>query len=64
MRALKDDAPRDLPLSAFRDKACRHLERKLKTEHKVEAAINAQKKEADGIVMDSSSWVISGKNPA
>jgi ubiquinone/menaquinone biosynthesis C-methylase UbiE len=27
------------------------------------AAINAQKKEADGIVMDSSSWVISGKNP-
>src|SRR5689334_16316252 len=27
-------------------------------------AINAQKKEADGIVMDSSSWVISGKNPA
>ena len=26
-------------------------------------AINAQKKEADGIVMDSSSWVISGKNP-
>jgi ubiquinone/menaquinone biosynthesis C-methylase UbiE len=28
------------------------------------AAINAQKKEADGIVMDSSSWVISGKNPA
>jgi ubiquinone/menaquinone biosynthesis C-methylase UbiE len=28
------------------------------------AAINAQKKEADGIVMESSSWVISGKNPA
>jgi len=28
------------------------------------AAINAQKKESDGIVMDSSSWVISGKNPA
>lgn len=27
-------------------------------------AIDAQKKEADGIVMDSSSWVISGKNPA
>jgi hypothetical protein len=27
-------------------------------------AINSQKKEADGIVMDSSSWVISGKNPA
>jgi ubiquinone/menaquinone biosynthesis C-methylase UbiE len=27
------------------------------------AAINAQKKEADGIVMESSSWVISGKNP-
>ena len=26
-------------------------------------AINAQKKEADGIVMDSSSWIISGKNP-
>lgn len=26
-------------------------------------AIDAQKKEADGIVMDSSSWVISGKNP-
>jgi hypothetical protein len=27
-------------------------------------AINAQKKDADGIVMDSSSWIISGKNPA
>ena len=27
------------------------------------AAIDAQKKEADGIVMDSSSWVISGVNP-
>ena len=27
-------------------------------------AINAQKKEADGIVMDSSSWIISGRNPA
>ena len=27
-------------------------------------AINAQKREADGIVMDSSSWVISGRNPA
>jgi ubiquinone/menaquinone biosynthesis C-methylase UbiE len=27
-------------------------------------AINAQKKEADGIVMDSSSWVISGRNPS
>jgi hypothetical protein len=27
-------------------------------------AINSQKKDADGIVMDSSSWVISGKNPA
>ena len=26
-------------------------------------AINVQKKEADGIVMDSSSWVISGRNP-
>ena len=26
-------------------------------------AINSQKKDADGIVMDSSSWVISGKNP-
>lgn len=27
-------------------------------------AIDAQKKEADGIVMDSSSWVISARNPA
>jgi hypothetical protein len=27
-------------------------------------AIKAQKKEADGIVMESSSWVISGRNPA
>ena len=26
-------------------------------------AINSQKKEADGIVMNSSSWVISGRNP-
>jgi hypothetical protein len=25
-------------------------------------AINAQKRDVDGIVMDSSSWVISGKN--
>ena len=27
-------------------------------------AINSQKRDADGIVMNSSSWVISGKNPA
>ncbi len=27
------------------------------------AAIDAQKQEADGIVMDSSSWVITGRNP-
>ena len=27
-------------------------------------AINSQKKDADGIVMNSSSWVISGKNSA
>jgi ubiquinone/menaquinone biosynthesis C-methylase UbiE len=27
-------------------------------------AIDAQKREADGIVMESSSWVISGRNPA
>jgi hypothetical protein len=27
-------------------------------------AINAQKREADGIIMDSSSWVISGRNPS
>jgi hypothetical protein len=27
-------------------------------------AINSQKKDADGIVMNSSSWVISGKNLA
>src|SRR5512141_388582 len=26
-------------------------------------AINSQKKEADGIIMNSSSWVISGRNP-
>jgi hypothetical protein len=26
-------------------------------------AINGQKKEADGIVMESSSWIISGRNP-
>ena len=26
-------------------------------------AIGAQKKQSDGIVMDSSSWVISGRNP-
>jgi ubiquinone/menaquinone biosynthesis C-methylase UbiE len=30
----------------------------------LEKAIEAQKTEADGIVMDSSSWVISGRNPA
>ena len=27
-------------------------------------AVKAQRKEADGIVMESSSWVISGRNPA
>ena len=27
-------------------------------------AINSQKKDADGIVMESSSWVISGRNPS
>jgi C4-dicarboxylate-specific signal transduction histidine kinase len=27
-------------------------------------AINAQKNDADGIIMDSSSWIISGKNPS
>jgi hypothetical protein len=34
-----------------------------KIEAALAKAINSQKKEADGIVMNSSSWVISGKNP-
>jgi len=29
----------------------------------IATAINAQKKDTDGIVMDSSAWIISGKNP-
>jgi len=38
--------------------------RRAEIEAALAKAIDAQKREADGIVMDSSSWVISGRNPA
>ena len=57
--------------SLFAQKQCSALDVEAQAEAKrgqIEAAlaeaINSQKKDADGIVMDSSSWVISGKNPA
>jgi len=48
---------------AFRE-AGKHAEAKrAQIEAALAEAISSQKKEADGIVMNSSSWVISGKNP-
>ena len=47
----------------FREAGAEAEAKRPQIEVALSAAINAQKKEADGIVMESSSWVISGKNP-
>ena len=38
-------------------------ERRTEIEAALAKAIDSQKRDTDGIVMDSSSWVISGRNP-
>ncbi len=47
----------------FREAGDEAEEKRTEIEAALAEAIDAQKKEADGIVMDSSSWVISGTNP-
>ena len=47
----------------FREAGTQAEAKRAEIEMAMAAAINAQKKDADGIVMNSSSWVISGKNP-
>ena len=47
----------------FREAGDEAEEKRTIIEAAMTKAIDAQKKEADGIVMDSSSWVISGTNP-
>ena len=47
----------------FREAGKEAEEKQAQIEAALAEAINAQKRDADGIVMDSSSWVISGKNP-
>jgi ubiquinone/menaquinone biosynthesis C-methylase UbiE len=48
----------------FREAGPQAEAKRAEIEAAMAAAINAQKRDADGIVMDSSSWIISGKNPA
>jgi ubiquinone/menaquinone biosynthesis C-methylase UbiE len=48
----------------FREAGAEAEKKRAQIETALAAAIDAQKKDADGIVMDSSSWIISGKNPA
>ncbi|MBL6945584.1 MAG: class I SAM-dependent methyltransferase [Rhodospirillales bacterium] len=48
----------------FREAGDEAEEKRSEIEAALTEAINAQKREADGIVMDSSSWVISAVNPA
>lgn len=48
----------------FREAGAEAEAKRAEIEAAMAAAIDAQKKEAAGIVMDSSSWVISGTNPA
>lgn len=48
----------------FREAGEQAEQRRGEIEAALGEAINAQKREADGIVMASSSWVISGRNPA
>ncbi len=47
----------------FREAGDEAEEKRTEIEAALAEAIDAEKKEADGIVMDSSSWVISGTNP-
>ncbi len=47
----------------FREAGAEAEKKRAQIETALAAAIDAQKKDADGIVMDSSSWIISGKNP-
>ena len=48
----------------FREAGAKAESKRIEIEVALAAAIDAQKKEADGIVMDSSSWVISARKPA
>jgi len=48
----------------FREAGAEAEEKRGQIEDALTEAINKQKIEADGIVMDSSSWVITGTNPA
>ena len=47
----------------FREAGAQAEAKRAEIEAAMAAAIDAQKREADGIVMDSSSWIISGRNP-
>lgn len=48
----------------FREAGAEAEGKRAQIEAALSAAINAQKKDTDGIVMDSSSWIITGKNLA
>lgn len=48
----------------FREAGAEAEAKRAQIEEALATAINGQKKEADGIVMNSSSWIITGKNPA
>ncbi|MBL4758205.1 MAG: class I SAM-dependent methyltransferase [Rhizobiales bacterium] len=48
----------------FREAGAEAEEKRAEVEAALGEAINKQKSDADGIVMDSSSWVITGTNPA
>jgi SAM-dependent methyltransferase len=48
----------------FREAGAEAEAKRAEIESALATAIDAQKKDADGIVMDSSSWIISGRNPA
>ena len=48
----------------YREAGAEAEEKRDQIEDALTEAINKQKIEADGIVMDSSSWVITGTNPA
>ena len=47
----------------FREAGAEAEAKRAQIEAALATAIDGQKKEADGIVMDSSSWIITGKNP-
>ncbi|WP_114966275.1 class I SAM-dependent methyltransferase [Alkalilacustris brevis] len=48
----------------FREAGAEAEEKRTQIEAALEEAINRQKRDSDGIVMDSSSWFISARNPA